>query len=111
MRVATRSVMAGHALERRLAAASGVLLTVALDAPAHRQQSRRRLEPKKPNQVIAQPRPRVRPDDPHPLDRAMASLALQPEAHVRLVREVGELGELEDPDPGNRLTALCVLVD
>src|SRR5215471_18711889 len=41
----------------------------------------------------------------------MARLALEPKSYVGLVREVGELGELEDPDPGNCLTALRVLVD
>src|SRR5262249_34174338 len=99
------------ALERCLAATSGVLLTVALDAPAHRQRPGGGPEAEKPDQVIAELRPRVGSDHPHPLDRAVARLALEPEADVGLVREVGELGDLEDADPGDRLATLRMLVD
>jgi len=82
--------MAGDALERRAGPASGVLLAVALDAPSHRQGPGWRSEPDQAQEVVAQLRSRVRTDDPHPLDRTVAGLTLEPEAHMGSVREVGE---------------------
>src|SRR5262249_61767616 len=80
-------MVAGHALERGVAAPSSVLLAVALDAPSHRQGAGRRTEAEEPNQGIAELRSRVAAHHPHPFDRAGASLALEPVAHVRFVRE------------------------
>src|SRR5258705_11557028 len=103
--------MAGDAVERCFASSRRVLLTMALDAPPHRQGSGGRAEAHEPEQVVPQLRSRVRADHPHSIDRAVARLTLEPEAHVGSMWEEGELRKLEDAHPGDRLAALGVVVD
>src|SRR5689334_3483445 len=102
-----RSVVAGDALEGRAGSPSGVLLTVALDAPPHRQHAGSRSETDEAEEVVTQLWSGVRANDPHSLDRTVTGLTFEPEAHVGPVREEGELRNLEDSDPRDRLTALC----
>src|SRR5262249_30287559 len=97
------SMVAGHAIERGVPGRLRVLLAVALDAPAHRQGRRRRPEAHEVQEVDGQRRPGVGRVGRHRLDRAVAALALEPRADVRLVREVRELRQLVHAHPGDRL--------
>src|SRR5438309_8252060 len=99
------SVVAGDAVEWGLGSARRVLLTVALDAPAHRESPRRRFESDEDLQIVEQCRSGVGPDDAHALDGAVAGLARDGKAHVRRVREERELRHLEDAHPRDRLAA------
>src|SRR5881396_3734082 len=79
------SVVAGDAVERGLGSTRRVLLTVALDAPAHRESPRRRFESDEDLQIVEPCRPGVGPHDAHALDGAVAGLARDGKAHVRRV--------------------------
>src|SRR5215813_10277984 len=96
------SMVAGHAIERRVPGGLRVLLAVALDAPAHREGRRRGPEAHEVQEVDGQRRSGVGREGRHRLDRAMAALALEPRADVRLVRKVRELRQLVHADPGDR---------
>src|SRR2546430_7919342 len=102
--------MTDHALERRLGA-TAVLLAMAVDAPAHAQPWWRQSEADEVQQVVAERAASLGAHHAHSLDRPVAGLARDTGTHVRLVREVRELRNLEDADPRNRLTATGVLVD
>ena len=97
--------MAGDAVERRAGSALGVLRAMAVDAPSHRQGTRGRSEPGQSKEVVGQLRSGVGADHPHALDRTVAGLALEPEAHMGEVGEIRELGKLEHALPRNRLSA------
>src|SRR5215510_7136039 len=89
------SVVTGHAIERRLPARRRrVLFTMTVDAPAHRERRRRRLQPDEIQEIVRQARPVLRRVGGHVLDRPVTRLALEACANVSLVREVGELGKL-----------------
>src|SRR5437879_4609579 len=60
---------------------------------------------------VRQASPRLGGEGGHGLDRPMACLTPEARAHVRLVREVGELGKLVDSYPGNRFLLRVVLGD
>src|ERR1700694_1247707 len=82
------SVVTGDAVERRVGAAFGVLVAVAVDAPAHRQRGRGRAKPDEVEQIVGDSRARARGVGGHGLDRAMTRLAFQLRAQVRLVRKI-----------------------
>src|SRR4029453_14823558 len=96
---AASSMVTRHAVERRLPSLRLVLFAMAVDAPAHRERRGRGTQPDQVLEIVDERRSRPRTDDPHLLDGAVAALTGEPGLHVGLVREVGELGNLEDPDP------------
>src|SRR5712691_341959 len=70
------SVVTGDAVERRVGAAPGVLIAMAVDAPAHRERGLGRAKPDEVEEIVGQPLPR--PDGGvrgHGLDGAVARLA------------------------------------
>src|SRR5437867_2259643 len=107
----SRSMVACHAVERRLPTGRYVLSAVAVDAPTHRERRRRGPETDEIQEVVRQAWPRLGGEGGHGLDRPMACLTPEARAHVRLVREVGELGKLVDSYPGNRFLLRVVLGD
>src|SRR3989338_10260610 len=94
------SVVTHDAVERSLGLLPRVLLTVAVDAPAHAERRRHGAEPDEVQQIIHGTRTRHGPERRHLLDFPVARLALHLGADVRLVRKVGELGQLVHPHPG-----------
>src|SRR2546426_8205777 len=108
---AVASVVAADAIEGRVSAAGRVLLAATIDAPAHREGSRRGPEAQKAHEVVHQPRPGVGANDAHPLDGPVAGLAGEFEARVGLVGKYGELRDFEHSGPRDRLTASCVVVE
>src|SRR5688500_4152207 len=104
-------MVTGDAVERRAHAARGVLLAVAVQAPAHRQRRRRRPQADEVLEVVQQGRACGGAHYAHALDGAVARLAFDAGAHVRLVGKIRELRHLEHTYPRHRLTALGVAVD
>src|SRR5262245_14774774 len=96
------SMVAGHAIERRVPGGLRVLLAVALDAPAHREGPRRGPGAPEAKEGDGKRRSGVGRKSRHRLDVAMTALALEPRADVRLVRKVRELRQLVHADPGDR---------
>src|SRR5919106_1650777 len=109
--LASQSVVAGDAVERGLGIAGGVLLAMAVDAPAHGQGRSSRLQADEVGEVVEEPWPGPSAHYPHLFNGAVAALAGDRGPHVGLVREVRELRDLEDAHPRDRLAAAGVLVD
>src|SRR5438094_5619462 len=97
------SVVARDAVERSVRVARGVVLAVAVDAPAHAQRRRCGTEAGHVEQIIRERRTGACRHGGHRLHGAVARLARHAELHVRLVRKVRELRQLVDARPGDRL--------
>src|SRR5205814_6895877 len=97
------SVVARDAIERSVRIVRGVVLAVAVDAPAHAQRRRCGTEAGHVEQIIRERRTGACRHGGHRLHGAVARLARHTELHVRLVRKVRELRQLVDARPGDRL--------
>src|SRR2546425_5415880 len=103
------SVVTRDAVQRRAGLARRVPLAMAVHAPAHRHRRRRRAESGHVEEVVGERRPRARRHRGHRLHGAVTRLAGHAEAHVGLVREVRELGQLVDAQPRDWLALGPVL--
>src|ERR1044071_5494196 len=78
------SVMAGHAVERRLGTTRRVLVTMAVDAPPHGERRRRRPHAGEMQQVVHEPRAGGGADRRHRLHGPVTRLAADARAYVGL---------------------------